>query len=70
MWCVKCEAAEDKVSYLGLRANTLKKHENGQPWAHGRKLRKEQQRRQQQQKQEVEQRIAGGARGRASGMRG
>jgi hypothetical protein len=32
------------VRYLSMRANTLKRHDNGQPWAHGRKLHKEQQR--------------------------
>jgi hypothetical protein len=53
MWCATCEEAGDKISYLGLRADTLNKHENGQPWAHGCKLRKEQQRLHQQQKQEV-----------------
>jgi hypothetical protein len=34
------------VRYLSMRANTLKRHDNGQPWAHGRKLRKEQQQKQ------------------------
>ncbi len=55
--------AEDKVSYLSMRANTIKRHGTGQPWAHGRKLRKEQQRRQQrrqqQQKQQQKQEVTG-----------